>query len=157
VRLAGIARLLWLLLVAVGLVQMHIFGHVSEGHGPGTTVGGEMAAAETHMAVLPGAGIAAVPAQTRSDTGAVPVVASPEDGTTPAEPAHRWDPLAVCLAVLTAAGAAAAAVLLLARLVGFLVGPRLRPVLRGSWRGRGPPVLVPPCGWRIADLSVLRI
>jgi uncharacterized protein DUF6153 len=127
----GVARLLLLLVVASGVVQMHTFGH-----GDGEHLGYPEPVAHA-MSVAPA---------TQADH-------DPPEPTRPVESSHL---LTICLAILTAIGMAIAVGLLWMRLAVPVVGTAPPPE-RGATRwGRDPPPLAPQ-GRLLADLSVLRI
>ncbi|MPZ29055.1 MAG: hypothetical protein GEV12_22330 [Micromonosporaceae bacterium] len=129
-------RLLLLLAVACGVVQMHILGHASDEHG----------------------GYADQPLEAgHAMAGPYPPSGEePEGGGVPG-PERPVDPLAVCLAIVTTVGLTAAVVFLWTRRAVSRLAGVSRQVARGMWWGRGPPFVVPPLGRRIAALSVLRI
>jgi hypothetical protein len=127
-------RLLLLAVLACGVVQMHILGHLSGEHSP---------PAAEHVMAAPAPAAAAAP----DDDGA----------SAPSAPDRPLDPLAVCLAVLTLLSVPVAMVLLWVRRARpvFRRGPRR--LTSGIRRGHDPPGSVPPSGRRLAALSVLRI
>jgi len=122
------ARLMLLILVAVGVAFMHTLGHPS---------GGGHTGGATHHA--------AAASLTMADSSAVVAVAGDDA-------AMGFDPMTVCLAILFGGF-----VLLLAALVlawpGAATG-RSRTAGRHPRNGRAPPP--PTVGLRLADLSVSR-
>jgi hypothetical protein len=129
---------LLVVVVAGGLVIMHVAGNASTSH-------------DGHAEVTLAAGhdMAAVPPSIGDASGCCTPA--------PAGPEGAFDPAAVCLAILTAVGLAAAVVLWLLRAARSRPAALRRPPAAQRWRGRGPPVSMPPLGRRIAALSVLRI
>jgi hypothetical protein len=128
--------MLLLVIVACGVVQMHVFGHAAGEHDG-----------------YAGAVSAAAPAMAGpwSPTGHPPV-----GGGAPG-PEQPPDVLSMCLAIVAAAGIAAAVVLLRR----WLAAPTVTAVsrltaCRRRW-GRDPPLRVPRLSRRLASLSVLRI
>jgi hypothetical protein len=140
-RVAGVGaaqlRLLLLVIVACGVVQMHVLGHSAGEHRgyPG-------AVSPTHAM-----------AGSEPSTGDAPG----RHGGAPA-PDGSPDLLVVCLAILAAAGLAAAAALFLwlRRARTSLIALSRRLAGGRQW-GRDPPLPVPRLGRRLASLSVLRI
>jgi hypothetical protein len=128
----GAARLLLLVIVACGVVQMHVFGH---------------SASEHAGAVAP----AHVMAGSEPSTGDLP-----DDGRQPG-PDGSPGLLVVCLAILATAGLAAAALFLWLRRAGTWFVRVSRRLAGGRQRGRDPPLPIPRLGRRLASLSVLRI
>lgn len=132
--LVRMVRMVLLAAVAVGVVQMHVFGHAGGGHGEDA---GDSKAGHAIMVASPPTLLPAVP-----------------------EPAPLWpspsvDVLAVCLAVLTSMALAGLVAL-------FTCGPRrLAGRGRGSLPRvcavRGPPVFASLVSRRLAAQSVLRI
>jgi hypothetical protein len=130
-------RLLLLVILALGVLQMHGSGHTTGQPGTGHQAAGHQAAGAEHAAP--------------------PMASGPANATDPGEPDRPVDPLAVCLAVLTALGLAAP---VLALLAARWAATRDRPADPPAARvraGRGPPAPVPPLPRRLALQSVLRI
>jgi hypothetical protein len=132
--------LLLLVVVAVGVVQMHASGHLGTDHG----MRAEVAPAVAHAMVGASASLSSMSVDAGADE-------TPGSGGQQ----RSLELLGVCLAILAAAGLAAAALLLVRRAVGGAGGGIGPPPRR--WFGRDPPWLVLPLGRRLADLSVLRI
>jgi hypothetical protein len=129
---SGPVRVVLLAAVAVGVVQMHVFGHAAGGHGQG---GGDSTAVHVIMAPPP-----------------APGQAMPE----PSWPLPSLDVLAVCLAVLTSIVVAGLVALFTRGPRRGLAGLRRGSLPRGC-SVRGPPVLAVLVGRRLAAQSVLRI
>ncbi|MEV6524512.1 DUF6153 family protein [Longispora sp. NPDC051575] len=125
-------RLLFLALLALGVIGMHTFGHPSDSHGAPPAMTGAHAQMAQHSMPAP--------------------IAVTQDAVNGA--GMGMDPVDVCLAIL----AALTIVILVGVLRGFLRRPHVlgwRADRAWSTAGRGPP---PP--WRgllLADLSVLRV
>jgi hypothetical protein len=143
-RVAGYGtswRLLLIAMVAVGVVQMHVFGHPIADH--------RMPVGAAPAAALAIAGSSASHSDTAMGAGA-------DEAAGSGGPERSIDLLAVCLAILAAAGVVAAVAVLLTRPAGPVLGSA-GGLLARCCCGRDPPAPVPPLRRRLADLSVLRI
>jgi hypothetical protein len=142
-------RLLLLTALLFGIVTMHTLGHPSEEHGgsahPATgSVTSAHQTQQAHRAHTMDGITARAPG---------PDAAAPTLATTSGPPVHGMDPMAVCLAVLTAWGIALliARALLARRPQGWAEPVRDSGLLRSLWP-HPPPLRV-----ALARLSVLRI
>jgi hypothetical protein len=120
-RDGGLARLLLLLLLAVGVVSMHTLGHMAPG-GAGSM--SAMTASQATMHVM-------VPAVQH------PVMSPAGSAGLPHHPLPGTDPMSVCLAVLGAFGLFAVFVLAARRAGTATPGPGGPP--DGYSAGRAPP------------------
>lgn len=138
-RVAGAAdrlRLVLLVIVACGVVQMHVLGHADRDHA------GDAGAA---VPVAHGMAEAAEPPAADAPAGGVP------------GPERSPDPLAVCLAILGVVGLAVTIMILWIRWATPSAPAAARLVAGGMRRWRGPPLPVPRQARRLAALSLLRI
>lgn len=133
-------RLLLAVFVAAGVAGMHTLGHVAP-HGHGVHGHGAHGIHGAHVGVMAGPPPVAAAASVETVLSALRA------------PDLSPDPMAACVAILTAFAMAlllAAALAAARRPASFSYGP----AAAGLPAGRGPPPT--PLGLRLADLSVLR-